>query len=336
MKNILITGATGLLGSNLVSYLLSEDNEPKRIICLTRGHVSSTLFPFRNQVKMVFGDINDYEFVDSVVNHFNIDYIYHLAAEAIVRAANESPLRALDTNIMGTANVLESARQNHVKGIIAMASDKYYGQNPNIPYKETYAPDSTGIYEVSKTCSDHLCYAYGKNFDVPVISVRGSNLFGPGDWNFTRLVPNTMIRLIEGKKPVLWSDVKEYVREFIYVKDAVEILTRLIKTAENNAGEPVNLGVGEIWKVHDFIHEIILSVNFKGKMELPLDIDVKIKEHYFHEIPKQSLDLTKLKSLIGELPTRTKNLTDCFWKTYEFYSDVQRASTNTGAEIRIW
>jgi len=335
MTNILITGATGLLGSNLVSYLLGQ-KFAKRIIIITRGIVSPTHYPFASDVLMLTGDINDFEFVDQVMNHYNIDQVYHLAAEAIVSASNDSPLRALNTNIIGTVNVLESARQNHVKGIIAMASDKFYGQSKEIPYKEEYAPKPEGVYEVSKTCSDMICNMYIKNYGLPVISVRGSNLFGPGDMNFTRLVPNSIMRLIQGEKPFLWSDVGEYIREFIYVKDAVEILTRLMDVTATNPGS-VNLGVGQIFKVKDFVREIINAVNDIRVLQ-STEIEFKDKENFFGEIPEQSLDLRKLTYLLeGKIPTRTSgDLSGCLKTTYHFYHQYSRLCNQRQDSLNRW
>jgi len=335
MKNILVTGATGLLGSNMVSRLTQFSLDPEnlcRVIAIGKRSLSWEKYPFLNDISYVKADINDYASVDHIINHYDIDYIYHLAAEAIVKSANDSPLRALENNIMGTANVLESARHNHVRGVICMASDKYYGQNLNIPYKEDYPPMPSGVHEVSKTCSDFVCQMYGKNYDVPVISVRGANLFGPGDWNFTRLVPNSIMRMLEGKNPMLWSDVLTYQREFVYVKDAVDILVSLMSNTQAFAGESVNLGIGSVWQVKDFVHEILDAMCTFNNNDRVYDIDVNIKEHYFHEIPKQSLDLNKLKMIIMEdLPNRTDNIQKCLSETISFYADVK-----SGNAIRKW
>lgn len=331
MKNILITGSTGLLGSNLVSRLSVESNI--RVIAVGKRSIGGKTYPFLRDIDYVQCDINNYKQLDHIVNHYNIDEIYHLAAEAIVSSANASPLRALETNIMGTANVLESARHNHVSGVVCMSSDKYYGQNKDIPYKEHYPPMPSGVYEVSKTCSDFVCQMYGQNFDVPVISVRGANLFGPGDWNFTRLVPNSIMRILEGKLPMLWADVSEYQREFVYVKDAVDILVDLMEVSESYAGESVNLGVGSVWKVHSFVHQILdAMMKFTRNDEMLYGIETKVKEHYFHEIPEQSLDLSKLKHMIGDiLPRRTNNIQRCLKETIPFYADVK-----LGNHIRKW
>lgn len=336
MKNILVTGATGLLGSNLISYLLNQPFN-KRIIAVSRGQTSKKLFPFRDDIIMLSGDINDYNFIDGVINHYNIDEIYHLAAEAIVSSSNKSPLRALQTNIIGTANILESARHNKVKGIICMASDKFYGQNPKIPYKEEYQPYPQGVYEVSKTCSDMICNMYIMNYDLPIISVRGANLFGPGDFNFTRLVPNSIIRLINNQKPFLWSDAGDYIREFIYVKDAVEILIKLMEKAilrQHNTS--INLGVGQVFQVKDFVKEIINSVK-EFIPEIPNEIEFKVKDNYFSEIPKQSLDLTLLKKTVGELPKRTElELTKCLHETFNFYLEYYLFSSNQLKNLNKW
>ena len=269
-KKILVTGGTGLIGNNLIPHLLKNE-KPSRLVCLSNGGLIKKLQPFKDEITTVQGDINDYAFVDSIINHYQINYIYHLAAETQVDSSNKSPLRCLETNIIVTANILESAKQNHVKGIIAMSSDKYYGRAPDVPYLEDLKPDPTGVYEVSKTCSDQICRVYGKNFGVPVISIRGCNIFGPGDRNFSRIVPNSIRRMIQGQNPMLWSDVKDYIREFIYVKDAINILTKLMNVTDENSGESVNVGVGFVIGIEDFVS--LMIKHFDGINEIDIIIN---------------------------------------------------------------
>jgi len=318
-KKILVTGGTGLIGNNLIPHLLKNE-KPSRLVCLSNGGLIEKFQPFKNEITTVQGDINDYSFVDSIINHYQINYIYHLAAETQVDSSNKSPLRCLETNIIGTANILESAKQNHVKGVIAMSSDKYYGRASDVPYPEDLKPDPTGVYEVSKTCSDQICHVFGKNFGVPVISIRGCNIFGPGDRNFSRIVPNSIRRMTQGQNPMLWSDVKDYIREFIYVEDAINILTKLMDVTDENRGESVNMGVGFVIRVEDFIS--LMIKHFDGINE----IDIAEKEQHFNEIENQSLDLCKLKKMIGGSfisSSRTINDIDgCLGETVEYYKKI--------------
>ena len=318
-KKILVTGGTGLIGNNLIPHLLKNE-KPSRLVCLSNGGLIKKFQPFKDEITTVQGDINDYAFVDSIINHYQINYIYHLAAETQVDSSNKSPLRCLETNIIGTANILESAKQNHVKGIIAMSSDKYYGRAPDVPYLEDLKPDPTGVYEVSKTCSDQICRVYGKNFGVPVISIRGCNIFGPGDRNFSRIVPNSIRRMIQGQNPMLWSDVKDYIREFIYVKDAINILTKLMNVTDENSGESVNVGVGFVIGIEDFVS--LMIKHFDGINE----IDIIEKEQHFNEIKNQSLDLCRLKSMVGDsCVSNSKTMNDidgCLGETVEYYKKI--------------
>jgi len=318
-KKILVTGGTGLIGNNLIPHLLKNE-KPSRLVCLSNGGLIKKFQPFKDEITTVQGDINDYSFVDSIINHYQIDYIYHLAAETQVDSSNKSPLRCLETNVIGTANILESAKQNHVKGVIAMSSDKYYGRALDVPYPEDLKPDPTGVYEVSKTCSDQICRVYGKNFGVPVISVRGCNIFGPGDRNFSRIVPNSIRRMTQGQNPMLWSDVKDYIREFIYIEDAINILTKLMGVTDENRGESVNMGVGFVIGIEDFI--LLMIEHFDNINE----IDIAEKEQHFDEIKNQSLDLCKLKKMIGDSfisSSRTINDTSgCFKETIEYYKEI--------------
>ena len=316
MSNILVTGCSGLLGTAIVNlYKNSKDN----IIGVSRDQLSKRNIKHLGLEDITWcqGSITDYNFIQRVITDYEVDYVFHLAAQSIVRICEKNPIDAFNSNIMGTVNVLESCRlAKTVKGIVCISSDKYYGQLPNLPYTEDMTPNPKGIYEVSKTCVDFIGQSYGQNFDLPLIMVRGSNLFGPRDLNLSRLIPGSIVRILNNESPILYSDVKDYIREFLYVDDAAEILYDLIHVADKYKGEAVNMGSGIYLPIKDLVYKLIKLLDSNVEIKFP------VKENPFFEIDKQYLDLTKLHSMIGNRRLWTNiDIDECLIKTIKWYRE---------------
>lgn len=310
-----MTGVSGLLGTSVVAFYKKLDSH--NIIGVSRDKLSQRDIKHLGLEDITWcqGSITDYNFIHRVITDYEIEYVYHLAAQSIVRICETNPINAFDTNVLGTVNVLESCRNaNSIKGIICISSDKYYGQLKDLPYKEDMKPNPKGIYEVSKTCTDFVAQSYGRNFDLPLIIVRGCNLFGGRDLNLSRLIPGSIVRILNNESPVIYEDVKDYVREFIYVDDAAEILYELINVADRYRGEAVNLGSGVYLPIKEIIYKLIKLFDSDLKIEFP------VKENPFFEIDKQYLDLTKLHSMIGNKRLWTNaNIDMCLNKTINWY-----------------
>jgi len=321
MRNVLVTGSTGLIGSNLIKAL-SKFPDKIRIIGVSRSKLSEhdekeVCRPFKNGYYQTYqGDITDYSFIESVINKHECDTVFHLAANAIVRTAQKSPLHCFDINIKGTWNVLEACRQNNVGSVVCMASDKYYGQTKELPYKEDMTPVPGSPYEVSKTCADFLCSSYYKTYGLPVATVRGANVFGPGDLNLSRLIPNSCTQLLNGKPPIIWEDVSEYEREFIYVDDMCYALIELALRIDVTKGEAFNVGSGKTFKVKDLVKRLCkVSGNKNIQPEFPK------KSVPFLEIPKQVLCIDKIKKYTSWEARRTDKYFDvCLASTYNWYA----------------
>jgi len=318
-KRILITGITGFLGSNLANVLSKFDYSPLIVGCARSKlrDYDAKKVNLDGRFIIHYGDIKDYHFIDSLINKYEIEGIYHTASNAIVRTCDRSPIRCFESNIMGTINILESARQNKtVKFVVICSSDKYYGQTKELPYFEDMCPNPSGIYETSKTCADFIARSYYKTYNLPTVVIRSANMFGGGDLNFSRIVPNSCRQILVKNPPIIWSDVAEYKREFIYVNDVISAIISLADAIHLTKGEAYNIGSGEVHKIKDFVSILCKASGNKISPIFPK------KEIYFQEIPNQHLSITKIEKTIGWTAKETKqNFYGCLKSTYNWYKN---------------
>jgi len=295
MKNILITGGTGFLGSYITKRVI-KDAESVTIVTLDIKQKTSlkSLGVDMKKVNLVKGDIRDFEFIKLLFNEYEFDTVFHLGALSEVKKCQPDPKLAFDTNITGTVNVLEAARiYGNVKAIIVSSSDKAYGSGV-VPYMEEYPMNGTGIYEVSKSCTDLIARSYHFNYGLPVVVTRCSNLYGGADMNMSRIIPNTIRLALEGKAPVIWKGSEKSVREFLYIEDAVDGYLSLVKNIDQTAGEAFNIGSGEIVTIEEIVNTIL------SKIDKNIKIDYQEKD--FPEISSQYLSSNKIKNITGWLP----------------------------------
>lgn len=290
-KNILVTGGTGFVGSHLVEELIKQ--QANVVTTFLTLNPLSYFFTKKldKKVTMVNADVCDYEKVFDTVTKFNIDYIFHLAAQALVETAYYNPKRTLYSNVLGTVNVLESARLfPHVKGIIFASSDKAYGKLAKGKYFEEDALKGDHPYEVSKSAADLICYSYSKTYGVPVVTTRFGNIYGEGDLNFSRIIPGIMRTLATNETLEIRSD-GTYVRDYLYVKDVVNGYLLLAHNIEKVKGEAFNFGSSETLSVLDVIGLVEKTLGKK--------VNYKILNIAKNEIPYQSLDYTKIQKRLG-------------------------------------
>ncbi|MBW1855418.1 MAG: GDP-mannose 4,6-dehydratase, partial [Deltaproteobacteria bacterium] len=190
LRNVFVTGCSGFLGYWLTEYLLGEG---ANVIGLVRDYVpQSSFFRFRlnERITVIRGEIEDYFLLERTLNEYEIDTVFHLAAQTIVEIANRNPLATFETNIKGTWNLLEACRRNYplVKRIVVASSDKAYGTQEKLPYTEDTPLQGAHPYDVSKTCADLISSAFFTTYQLPVCITRCGNFYGGGDLNFNRLV----------------------------------------------------------------------------------------------------------------------------------------------------
>jgi CDP-glucose 4,6-dehydratase len=295
-KVVLVTGATGFLGGHVVERLLSREAE---VVGLVHDHHKVCYLNLENinVSHTAQGDITDVGSIRRIIADYEVEYVFHLAADPIVRKCILDPVGCFETNILGTAKVLEACRQvGTVKGVLCMESDKAYGSfdSEDLPYREDQALKPSNVYEVSKACAGYVSKAYDSNYDLPTFTIRGANLYGPGDMNVSRIMPGSILRVLKGERPVLYGGVGDYIREFIYVYDAAEVCVQLMEQIDKVRGLPINLGTGDVHRVSD-VMETLCSL-----MGTDLKPQIVEKANEFKEIEEQKLDLTRLRSFIPD------------------------------------
>lgn len=313
-RNVLVTGANGFLGSWVSNRLVEEG---ANVVSFVRDAIPKSFFNLSGTVDKVViahGALEDYLSIERVFNEFEVDFCFHLAAQAIVGTAERFPLSTYESNIRGTWNVLEAARRNsRVQGLIIASSDKVYGSKENLPYTEQDTLGGLNPYDVSKVCVDLLAQSYFHTYGIPLGIARSGNFYGPGDLNFSRVVPETIRSLLGNENPVIRSD-GTYLRDYFYVEDAAEaFLTLGANVAKDGIkGQAFNFGTEKPTAVIDVVNQLI---GLSGKDHLrPV-----ILNQAAHEIKAQYLSCRKAQELLGW--RHTTDLKKGLGKSYSWYQD---------------
>jgi len=291
-KKTLVTGYEGFIGSWLVKELLKLNSSVVGIDILTNREETILSDDEKNKLKIFQNSVEDFNMVSHVINKEKIDFVFHLAAKSLVGYGYDNPSETFSTNIKGTWNVLEACRKSsNVKGVVIASSDKAYGLNDRLPYREDFALKGIYPYDVSKSCADLLANAYFKTYNLPVSITRCGNIFGPGDYNFSRLVPDAIKSILKDETLLIRSDGK-FVRDYIYIKDVVNGYLMLgAKMIDSEClGEAFNLSNEKPLSVIE-----VVKLIYKLMDKTP---NCKILDQAKHEIKKQHLDSTKARKLL--------------------------------------
>ena len=294
-RTVLVTGATGILGSWLAHALLAEG---AAVVALVRdADPQSELFRSGDykRVSIVDGQLEDFWSIERAINQYEIDTVFHLGAQPIVGVANRFPLQTFEANIRGTYNLLEGCRIHSklVQRIVVASSDKAYGDQTVLPYVEEMPLIGHHPYDVSKSCTDLLAQSYAHSFDLPVAIARCGNIFGGGDLNWSRIVPGTIRSLLHGERPVIRSD-GSFVRDYIYVKDVVTAYMVLAERLKEDSisGQAFNFSL----EVPVTVKEI--AERIKSLMGCD-DVALDIQNIATNEIKEQFLSAAKAKKVLN-------------------------------------
>ncbi|MBX4200623.1 GDP-mannose 4,6-dehydratase [Candidatus Parcubacteria bacterium] len=290
-KTVLITGGAGFIGSNLAGELVKRNQRVIIIDDLSSG--KRTNVPAGAVLYQM--DVRDKKVAD-IFETENPSVVFHFAAKPLVHEVYTNPYDAIETNIMGTVNILEICRnRQNLESIIIVSSDKAYGKAKQLPYTETSPLQGDHPYDVSKSSADLIAQTYAKTYGLPILITRFSNVFGPGDANFSRIIPD-IIKSIRDKKELLLRSDGTMIREYTYVKDIVDGCIKLANHKQN-FGEAFNFGSENIFSVIDVIK--------KSEQALNEHISYKILNTAKNEIPAQYLDWSKAKEKLHWEPKTT-------------------------------
>lgn len=295
-RSVFVTGATGLLGSWLTEALADSG---AAVTCLVRDRTAgSRLVRSRaiERVNVVHGDLTDYALLTRALNEYEVDTVFHLAAQTIVGTAERSALSTFESNIRGTWTVLEAAKtcSRLVQRVVVASSDKAYGSHDHLPYNEDSPLEGRYPYDASKSCADLLAVSYFHTYRLPVAITRCGNLFGGGDLNFNRLIPGTIRSVLRGEAPLIRSN-GQYIRDYFYVRDAVESYLRLAERTPEFAGQAFNFGNETPISVLELTRQILCLMEQES-------LEPVILNEAAHEILRQYLDCSKARRLLNWEP----------------------------------
>jgi CDP-glucose 4,6-dehydratase len=320
----LVTGGHGFVASHLARALLERGQEvrildrpePREADVGGRRASGLELLGIREEVELVEADLRDGDAVGAAVA--GCPTVFHLAAQTIVGAALDSPLDTLEVNVRGSWNVFEACREHGVERVVFASSDKAYGSSAELPYREGMALRAASPYDASKAAADIVARSYARSFGLPLAVTRFANVYGGGDLNFTRLIPETVVAVLDRRPPMIRSDGSPE-RDFLHVEDAVSAYLSIADAlgADGIAGEAFNAG-GE--RPHSVREVVELIAEVAGSEVEPVFLGNGTPRG---EIDRQFVDSAKLRSLTGWCPA--VELGEGLRRTLSWYRDHPEA-----------
>ena len=296
-RPVLLTGACGFVGSWLLGRLLDDGAD---VVCIVRDRVPAALANragLLDRSVVVYGDVCDQALVERTLGEYEINSVFHLAAQTIVPIAERNPISTFDSNIRGTWTVLEAIRRSPVvQQVVVASSDKAYGEGDQLPFSEDTPLQGRYPYDVSKACADLLAQSYARTWRTPVAISRCGNFYGGGDLNWSRLVPGTVRAALGGRRPTIRSD-GSLVRDYFYVEDGAAAYMQLAeRLAEDRdlIGEAFNFSGDEQLNVLDMTARILDS--------LGSSLEPVIENGPGGEIERQYLDAGRARRILGWEP----------------------------------
>ena len=298
-SNVLVTGADGFIGSHAANALVEKGAHVTTIVRDVKKASNLDVLKLRNKINVIHGDLVNFHDCERTINEYDINFVFHIAAQAIVGPANRSPLSTFESNIKGTWNILEACRLSKtINGLIVASSDKAYGQQKKLPYTEESPLNGYYPYDASKACAEILARCYYMTYNLPLAITRNANTYGPADMNMSRIIPDVITTILRGGQPVIRSDGTPE-RDYMYIKDAVSAYLALAENLHRKevVGGAFNFGTGKPVSVLDLYGKII---KLMGKNTKP-----KIMGEAKNEIDRQYLATDKAAKILKWQPKYT-------------------------------
>jgi CDP-glucose 4,6-dehydratase len=320
----LVTGARGFAGAWLARRLLAEGAKVISLDLPSERPSGLRLLGIDGEVADEEGDLRDGDRVEAVLGRERPEIVFHLAAMPIVGDANRSPVPTFRANIEGTWNVMEACRRAGVARVVVASSDKAYGPHERLPYTEEAALQSVYPYDVSKAAADLIARSYWHTFGLPVAVTRFANIYGGGDLNFSRLIPEAITAVLDGRRPVVRSDGTPE-RDFLYVEDVAGAYVAVAEAldAGRAAGEAFNAGWGKPNSVREVL-ELICEVAGSD-----IEPDIRGAGNPGGEIDRQYLASEKIREVTGWEPRI--ELREGLSTTLEWYREHPEARPERGS-----
>jgi CDP-glucose 4,6-dehydratase len=316
----LVTGGRGFVGAWLCRRLLARGDA---VVSLDRGGREGRpsvleLLGITGEVAEVEGDLLDAELVRATLSDHDVDTVFHLAAQTLVGRAAASPSATFEANVRGTWILLEACRRHGAERVVVASSDKAYGAQNELPYREDLPLRPAAPYEASKAAADVLARSFWPSCGLPVAVTRFANVYGGGDTNFSRLIPEAVSAALDGRPPILRSDGSPQ-RDFLFVEDAAAAYVAIAGGLDRDdvRGEAFNAGGGRPYAVGQVVAMI---ARLAGTDVVPRILG---RGNPAGEIDRQYVDATKIREVLGWQPS--VSLEDGLRRTIEWYREHPEA-----------
>jgi CDP-glucose 4,6-dehydratase len=316
----IVTGARGFVGGWLAKALLERGD---RVVSFDRRRVTEKpsaigMLGIEDELIQVEADLCDAGEVVRTLRDNRVDTVFHLAAETIVGTVQASPVQGFESNVRGTWTLLQACRELGIERVVFASSDKAYGAHEELPYREDFALRPTAPYEASKAAADLIARSFWHSYGLPVAVTRFANIYGGGDLNFSRLVPEAVSAALDGRAPVLRSDGSPE-RDFLHVEDAAAAYLAIADNLhrEDVRGEAFNAGGGRAYPVLEVVATIARLAG--------TGVEPKIRGtgNPEGEIDRQYVDPAKIRATLGWVPAI--GLEDGLRRTIDWYRDHPEA-----------
>ena len=297
-RRVLVTGATGMVGSWLVKDLLASGAYVVALVLDADPQSELVRSGDLERCAVVNGALEDAATLERAVTLHETDTVFHLGAQTIVGVAHRAPLGTWEANVRGTYNLLEVCRRHAdlVQRVVLASSDKAYGESDALPYTETTPLSARHPYEVSKAAADLISQSYHHTYGLPLAIARCGNVYGGGDLNWSRIVPGTVRALLRDERPVLRSD-GTFVRDYLYVRDAAAAYVALagMLGRDGVAGAAFNFSDESPLTVLELVGAIAERMSKR-------DVEPVVLDRAVGEIRDQSLSAAKARAVLGWKP----------------------------------
>lgn len=319
MKTILVTGADGFIGSHLVEKLIEDGHKVKAFVYYNSfnswGWLDTLPKEILNQIEIFAGDVRDPNGVRTAVK--GVDMIYHLAALIAIPYSYHSPDSYVDTNVKGTLNILQAARDYNIERIIVTSTSEVYGTALYVPIDENHPKQGQSPYSASKIGADAMADSFYRSFNLPVTIVRPFNTFGPRQ-SARAVIPTIITQLLAGKTEIKLGALHP-TRDLLFVKDTANGFVEIAKS-EKTIGHEINIATQQEISIQDLAQSLINIINPNAKI---ISDDVRLRPEK-SEVERLLGAADKIKSLTNWQPKY--NLQEGLKYTIEWFSKPENLS----------